>query len=110
MSAFFSFETEPTEPRQATQPPEDIPDFAVQGMLTRIQVNHRLGVRRQVSLAMFDLEVHSATSIEEVDLMDISTLYRHIVHGGLRISPPDDEDRGLRELMGDYAGAYYYKV
>lgn len=96
------------------QPEERIPDDLVQQLVDSRRVNGGLAVLRQLSLAMFDMDVHTPDTHEAIVEMNISATFNRLRREIIGTLGPDGagDDWGhaqatFAHLVGDYDAGYY---
>lgn len=66
------------EQQQADKPEERIPDVLVERLISTRRVNSALFNLRQLHFGMFDMEVHSPASHEDIKALDITELFNRL--------------------------------
>ena len=66
------------EQQQADKPEERIPDVLVEKLISTRRVNSALFNLRQLHFGMFDMEVHSPASHEDIKALDITELFNRL--------------------------------
>jgi len=69
------FQTWREKAADGQQPPESLPDETINRLLATKHVNAAVPSLRQLAISVFDMEVHSSRSLEELATMDVSTIY-----------------------------------
>lgn len=100
---------------EVNPPPETIPDDLIAKISAVYRVNNSLEHLNQILMATFDLKVHQIETAQEIEALDIATLYSELRRQIYPVDMPQSEvEEGwgngyasFGHLMGEYDAGYY---